>query len=136
MTFKNPQFQLNFWQLYLLDDDWEDDVLQIAILMGIAGKYFQNLNRTRHYLTRNALLPNPRIDTPWQFLYSSNNDKAYINTMGVDCAVFKFILESGFEELWNTTCITRGDVSSSSVKPWKRSLDAAGGLGISTLSSN
>ena len=37
----------------------------------------------RQYLGRNALLPNPRLRTPWTRLYSNHNDRAFITTMGV-----------------------------------------------------
>src|SRR5687767_5501823 len=42
----------------------------------------------RLYLTRPDLLPNPRADTPWQALYESQNDHAFITTMGFDVAAF------------------------------------------------
>ena len=34
------------------------------------------------YLTRPDLFPDPRNDTPWQALYHSQNDHAFITTMG------------------------------------------------------
>jgi hypothetical protein len=51
--------------------------------------------------------------------------------MGFNVATFDSILESGFEDHWNTTPIPRNDVSSSGI-PYqsRRSLDAAGALGL------
>jgi hypothetical protein len=51
--------------------------------------------------------------------------------MGFNVATFDSILESGFEDHWNTTPIPWNDVSSSGI-PYQscRSLDAAGALGL------
>ena len=51
--------------------------------------------------------------------------------MGVDIPAFNLLLQSGFEELWNTQPIPRNDVSSAGApRVYRRSLDAAGGLGL------
>src|ERR1700721_2707661 len=47
-------------------------------------------SHNRHYLTRPELLPNPRLDTPWQQLYNSRCSRAYITTMGFDIEAFDF----------------------------------------------
>jgi len=49
------------------------------------------------YLCRPHLLPNPWIDTPWQWLYHSQDDRAYITTIGFDMATFELIISLGFE---------------------------------------
>jgi hypothetical protein len=71
------------------------------------------------------------VDTPWQILLASQNDRAFITTMGFDVATFDYIIYSGFGHLWSTTPIPRGDVSALG-KPrlGTRSLDAAGALGL------
>ncbi|KAI5991706.1 hypothetical protein F5J12DRAFT_786347 [Pisolithus orientalis] len=56
------------------------------------------------------LLPNPCISTPWQKLYESQDDWAFITTMGFDVETFGYILTSGFAMAW--------------------SLNAAGALGL------
>src|SRR6187551_997180 len=88
-------------------------------------------SESRLYLTRPQLLPNPRESTPWQILRAQENNCGYITTTGVNVAVFQLILDSGFEEIWNNTPILRGDVSSSSTpRAYRRSLEAAGALGL------
>lgn len=46
------------------------------------------------YLVRGDLLPNPRLSTPWQALYSAQNDRAFITTMGLDVSTFNHVLTS------------------------------------------
>jgi hypothetical protein len=51
--------------------------------------------------------------------------------MGFDVATFNLILRSGFALQWNTTCIPRGDIlPTSRPRSYRRSLDAAGALGL------
>ena len=90
-----------------------------------------NRRPRRQYLGRTSLLPNPRIGTPWTHLYESRNDRAFITTMGVDSSTFCIILEAGFGRLWSTRPIPRPDMCTT-VQPQaeRRSLDAAGGLGL------
>jgi hypothetical protein len=86
---------------------------------------------SRLYLCRPQLLPNPRINTPWQRLYHSRSDRAYITTMGVNVDTFDKILESGFSELWHGSPIPRDDTAWAGLsRPGRRSLDAAGALGL------
>jgi len=127
----NSQILTTAWQL-LFDDD--DDDIELIAAHATLQNCLRIARRKRAYLTRTALCPNPRINTPWQFLYHSQDNRAFINTMGVDCTVFQYILDAGFEELWNTTPIYRGDNRSEEVRLGARALNAAGGLGIiSTL---
>ncbi|KAG0702432.1 hypothetical protein DFH29DRAFT_758555, partial [Suillus ampliporus] len=65
----------------------------------------------RLYLCRAQLLPNPRMSTPWQALFASQSDLAFITTMGFDVETFAFILTSGFAKHWCHTPIPRGDIS-------------------------
>jgi hypothetical protein len=88
-------------------------------------------NPSRLYLCRPQLLPNPRTLTPWQQVYESQDDRAFITTTGFDVATFHLILENGFAEVWNTTPIPRDDTSSNgNPRLGRRSLDAAGALGL------
>jgi hypothetical protein len=66
----------------------------------------------RLYLTRPDLLPDPRDNTPWQTLFHSQSDRAFITTMGFDVVTFNLIRDSGFEEHWNSLPIPRADTSS------------------------
>jgi hypothetical protein len=86
---------------------------------------------SRLYLCRPQLLPNPRVTTPWQKLYRTRSNRAYITTMGFDVATFNLILEAGFDLSWNTTPIPRDDaVGTGKTRPGARSLDASGALGL------
>ena len=117
-------------------DELEDEVLASVGLVcyGLEeARRLSNLRRSlqRIYLIRSDLLPDPRTDTPWQALYHSQNDRAFITTMGFDVATFRKILCDGFETLWNQTPIPRRDVVSLSVpRVNRRSLDACGALGL------
>ena len=42
---------------------------------------------------RPQLLPNSRKDTPWQVLYQSHSDRAFITTMGFDVDAFTYVVE-------------------------------------------
>ena len=91
----------------------------------------ENRRPRRQYLGRTSLLPNPRIGTPWIRLYNRHEDRAFITTMGVDTSTFHALLAAGFSRLWYTRPITRPD-HQTAVQPrvGRRSLDAAGGLGL------
>jgi hypothetical protein len=91
----------------------------------------ENRRPRRQYLGRTNLLPNPRIGTPWTRLYENREDRAFITTMGLDTSTFHAILEAGFGRLWYTQPIPRPDMHTA-VQPraGRRSLDAAGGLGL------
>jgi hypothetical protein len=87
--------------------------------------------RHRLYLCRPELVPNPRIGSPWQFLYHSKSDRAFITTMGINTRTFQVILDAGFENLWNSTPIPRTDTNiNGEPRLQARSLDAVGGLGL------
>ena len=38
-------------------------------------------------------LPNSRKDNPWQVLYQSHSDRAFITTMGFDVDAFTYVIE-------------------------------------------
>ena len=130
---------LHLLQLTLAEqqgDDFEDE------LLACVGLVFYGVEEARHnsvlrrssqrlYLTRSDLLPDPRTDTPWQALYHSKSDRAFITTMGFDVLTFHDILQNGFEKIWNETPILRCDVHPSSTpRVNSRSLDACGALGL------
>ncbi|KAI8981129.1 hypothetical protein BD414DRAFT_90259 [Trametes punicea] len=126
-----------------IDDDsdleYEDTLEELALLAGtllLGVQDFQhrrseNRNPSRRYLRRPQLLSNPRRNTPWQVLYESRDDRAYITTMGIDCATFDYVLHNGFAQRWNSTTIPRADTSRNGMpRLGRRSLTAAGALGL------
>jgi hypothetical protein len=104
------------------------------VLLGVVEAHRLRTERrkpSRLYLCRSQLLRNPRGTTPWQVLYWSRSDRAYITTMGFDVATFDLILAAGFNVAWSTTPIPRGDAPrSAATRPNARSLDASGALGL------
>jgi len=100
-----------------------------------AAQQAQILHRRPHhlYLCRRELLPNPCAGTPWQRLLSTQEDHAFITTMGFDVVTFRKLLEGpeGFGARWETMPIPRNDVSSAGgARGHRRSLDGAGALGL------
>lgn len=81
--------------------------LCIIFVAALQARMAQRLNRNNHrlYLLRSNLLPNPRCGTPWQQLWDTQDDRAFITTMGFDVATFRYILEGpqGFAEHWEAT---------------------------------
>ncbi|KZT57258.1 hypothetical protein CALCODRAFT_434501 [Calocera cornea HHB12733] len=117
------------------DDDSEEQLQGAAFLIVVDHQAALHGARDRRahraYLSRRDLLRNPRLRTPFQTVLTGEVDRAYITTMGLDVKTFKRILEAGFEDLWNTSAIPRPDVSAwGEARPGKRSLNAAGGLGL------
>lgn len=96
------------------------------------GNQRQRKRRVRgNYLTRPELLPSPREESAWLAVYWSQEDRAFINTMGIDVKTFDFLLEAGFQHAWDTRPIPRNDVDPTGVtRVGGRSLDAPGGLGL------
>jgi hypothetical protein len=117
-------------------DEFEDELLACVGLVcyGLEeARHNSVLRRStqRLYLTRSVLLPDPRINTPWQALYHSQSDRGFITTMGFDVVTFHNILRHGFERLWNETPIPCRDVlPSSTPRVNGRSLDAYSALGL------
>jgi len=50
-----------------------------------------NRQPRRLYLCCPQLLPNPRKDTPWQALFATQNNRAFITTMGFDVETLQTI---------------------------------------------
>ncbi|KAJ7233613.1 hypothetical protein B0H12DRAFT_1076556 [Mycena haematopus] len=118
-----------------LEEDWEMAAAGAAVIwLGAEEAHILRAERrqqSRLYLCRPQLLPNPRFDTPWQILYASQNDRAFITTMGFDVKAFTSIIDAGFDTAWYSTPIPRADVhTTGKPRPGARSLDAAGALGL------
>jgi len=71
------------------------------------------------------------INTPWQVLYNSQSDWAFITTMDVNVAIFMSLLTVGFAQCWYETPIPHDDVNvhGNPCIGWC-SLDAVGALGL------
>lgn len=122
-------------------DEEEEDLMMTGAFLAtfLSGIFMSHTDRIQHhnpsrlYLCRPQLLPNPRIGTPWQQLLASEDDRAYITTMGFDVVTFNFLLygPGRFAEQWNSFTIPRDDTSSTgNPRLGRRSLDAAGALGL------
>lgn len=119
-----------------------EEETEIALVSGLAtaivgGAVIAHENRNarrrekRHKLLRAHLLKNPRVDTPWQALYHSQDNRAFITTMGVNVDTFDYILDSGFRQKWDAWTIPREDVDpEGQPRVGRRSLDAEGALGL------
>ena len=116
-------------------DRLEAAAAALAIIVGGAEVAREHRNErrreTRQYLVRGELLRNPRVATPWQVLYESRSDRAYITTMGFDVETFDYILET-FQYTWLSTSIPQTcDASrTGNPRPGARSLDPPGALGL------
>lgn len=117
-----------------LDDEEDTRMLAATLVAGIELARLDRVetqNPKRLYLCRAHLLPDPHRNTPWQVLYTSHSDRAFITTMGIDVLTFEFILTSGFASLWYHKSITRPDTNSQGIPRLnRRSLDAGGALGL------
>ena len=88
-------------------------------------------NLTRSYLCHPQLQQYPQNTSSWQALFNSQNDRAFITTMGFDVKTFELIVRSGFGTLWLSQPIPRADASThGEPRPGGRSLDAWGALGL------
>ena len=85
----------------------EEDVLiaitALVILGAEQGQQQHQEQRMHHrlYLCQPQLLPDPHHSMPWQILHLSQNDHAFITTMGFNCATFEMILAGGFQRIWD-----------------------------------
>ncbi|KAG2038413.1 hypothetical protein BDR03DRAFT_861983 [Suillus americanus] len=73
--------------------------------------HIKTWNAGRLYLCRAQLLPDPYCSTLWQLLYESQNDRAFITTMGIDVPTFEFSLTSGFASQWYEKPVTHPDIN-------------------------
>ncbi|KAF7783289.1 hypothetical protein Agabi119p4_2665 [Agaricus bisporus var. burnettii] len=124
-----------FHQMQMLEEEDELAVAAAGIVIYLHEEVRRMRNarraRNRQYLLRADLLPNPRLDTPWQALYNHQNKRGFVTTMGLDPDTFQIVLDSGFRDLWDSTPIPRSDTNSGgSPRLSRRSLDAAGALGL------
>jgi hypothetical protein len=86
----------------------EEDLEQVVTLAAVilAGAEEVCILRAKHrkqswpYFCRPQLLPNPRVNTPWQVLHTSHSDCAFIMTMGFNVDTFTYILDTGFTNMW------------------------------------
>ena len=119
----------------MADEEYENALqATTAIIMAVEiarQSRIKARQQNRLYLCHAQLLPDPRGDTLWQRLYNSQNDRAFITTMGFDVDTFACILLSGFSATWYTMTIPRSDTNTiGDPRPDRRSLDAAGALGL------
>ena len=117
------------------DDDAQAAQAAFGVSVAMIAHYHQErarqLSSRRTYLVRANLLPNPRFGTPWQRLYRSKSDRAFLTTMGFNVATFQAILEAGFAQRWCTTPIPRADVNPAGrTRLNGRSIDAPTALGL------
>jgi hypothetical protein len=119
----------------VLDRQRLTNLASIIILLALR-RYAIGTRRTKrrrktNRLRRSELMPNPRQETPWQVVYKSQEDSAYITTMGVDVETFNHLMSAGFQDAWNSHPITRNDVNpGGATRLGARSLDAPGALGL------
>ena len=88
-------------------------------------------SQSRDSLTCPLLLFDPRVNMLWQWLLVSWADRSYITTMRFDVATFNYILDSGFQDQWDSMSIWCVNVKPGVLPcPGRQSLDAEGGLGL------
>jgi hypothetical protein len=128
-----------FLWLQVNQDEADDDAQAAQAVFGASvamiAHYHQErawLLSSRHtYLVWANLLPNPCFGTPWQQLYWSKSNRAFLTTMGFDVATFQAILEAGFAQRWCTTPIPCPDVNpAGQTRLNGRSIDAPTALGL------
>jgi hypothetical protein len=91
-----------------MEEDDEEDLEQVATLTAVILTGAEEVRilcaerrkQSRLYLCQPQLLPNPRVNTPWQVLHASRSDRAFITTMGFDVDTFTYILDTGFADAW------------------------------------
>ncbi|KAF7760404.1 hypothetical protein Agabi119p4_11080 [Agaricus bisporus var. burnettii] len=118
-----------FHQMQMLEEEDELAVAAAGIVIYLDEEVRRMRNarraRNRQYLLRADLLPNPRLDTPWQALYNHQNKRGFVTTMGLDPDTFQIVLDSEFRDLWDSTPIPRSDTNSGGIpRLSRRSLDA------------
>ncbi|KAG2071761.1 hypothetical protein BDR04DRAFT_1127952 [Suillus decipiens] len=121
-------------EMALLKDKEDARKLAAMLLAGIELAQLdciETQNPRQLYLCHTQLLPDPHCNTPWQLLYESQNDCAFITTMGIDTQTFELILTSGFASQWYQKHITCPDINSHGIPCLNQhSLNAGGALGL------
>ncbi|TFK35750.1 hypothetical protein BDQ12DRAFT_668371 [Crucibulum laeve] len=118
------------------DDELQASTIATAafIFIGAEEAHLICAEHCRHnclYLVCSELLSNPQIGTPWQVLYASQSDCAFITTMGFNVITFDEILASGFAEQLLTESIPCIDTNfGGAPHPGGRSVDLSGALGL------
>ncbi|KAA1082932.1 hypothetical protein PGT21_020714 [Puccinia graminis f. sp. tritici] len=121
-------------------DQEDEDAIVLFMAMAYLGTPGQ-FRRFRTYLTQANLPLSPMAHSAWAYMWNTRCDRAFITTMGIDVGTFDDLL-GRFSETWNFSTIDRGDVNPhGEPQLGRRSLDAAGTLGLvlhwlcSTMSS-
>ncbi|KAL5492548.1 hypothetical protein ACEPAI_3995 [Sanghuangporus weigelae] len=124
-------------QIFLGDESGDDEEDEEAASVLLAAMEDVRLRKAefraaqRSYLVCADLHDDPAVDSAWQKLFAQQNDRAFINVMGVDCATFNQVIASGFAKHWRTTPIRRTDVDiHGAPRNGRRSLGASGALGL------
>ncbi|KZT05182.1 uncharacterized protein LAESUDRAFT_737564 [Laetiporus sulphureus 93-53] len=115
------------------EDDQEEDIVLGELAAAMIEQAWEVGVRMRNthclYLVHHDLLSDPREATPWQRLYHSRNDRAFITTMGFDVQAFEQMLHGGFLHRWNSRMINYPNVHPGGHShPNHCSLDASGAL--------
>ncbi|KAH9450939.1 hypothetical protein Pst134EB_018447 [Puccinia striiformis f. sp. tritici] len=110
-------------------DREEEEAIALIITLGHLGTpgLFRQI---RTYLTRADLPVDPMKNSAWAFLWSARNDRGFITTMGVDVTTFDNLLQR-YTVHWDFSTIDREDVNPhGEPQIGRRTLDAAGSLGL------
>ena len=82
-----------------LEQELEQSAALAAVALMIIGAEESPRLRAEHRqpsqlsVCQPQLLPNSCKDTPWQVLYQSHSDRAFITTMGFDVDAFTYVVE-------------------------------------------
>lgn len=68
---------MDFLDDYDDEDDYQRNVALLVVALACLARQCRTRRRYTAYLTRPALLPTPRSNTPWESLVSSYDDKVY-----------------------------------------------------------
>ena len=120
-----------------LEQELEQSAALAAVVLMVVGAeescrlHTERRQPRRLYLCQPQLLPNSHKSTPWQVLYQSHSDCAFITTMGFDVDAFEHIIKSGFAHMWYERPMDRSDtMTAGNPRPSVRLLDAWGALGL------
>ena len=116
-------------QQFIQEDDEinqdDDAAMLIVALAHLGGKPSRKICP---YLTRPDLTP--CHDSAWAYMYSAQNNRAFITTLGLDLKTFEE-LSGRFNSYWNNEVVHQDDVNPhGEPQPWRRLLDGSGCLGL------